>query len=608
MRLRPTPTLLLRCTLITALLIFTFSTLAHAERRERLIDKWRPLHYEVSLAFNQDLSEVTRAETKLTVIVLKEPLNLIDLDFGEMPVGSVSVNGASATFEQKDGRLNVTLALPPKVNERLLITVTYHGKPENGLILTKDKDGRPSATGDNWPDRVHHWIPSLDHPAAKATVTFRVNAPAPNTVVANGKLVAQRPNPDNTRTWTFTENKPIPPYCMIVAVGQFAVVMPAIQSKIAPLSYYVPHSDRTFARRGFGAAPPSLNLFTRTVGPFPYEKLAHIIGATRFGGMENSSAIVYSATLFNPRENEIEYPGFYIRRGLVEVVAHETAHQWFGDSVTPATWADLWLSEGFATYFAGLFVQTYVSEQAFREYMRRTAETYFKYEQKRRAPIYDRETEDLFKLLNGNNYQKGAWVLHMLRAQLGDAAFFRGVRAYYAKHQHSTATTEDLRLAFERASGKNLREFFQRWVYGSGHPQYQVSWTWQPGATTRGTLVLTLKQTQETDPFLTPVPAEISLLNTAPRRITITPTGRETIMRVPLGRRPVGVSLDPQETILKEVIAQPAAEKKVAASYLLKDRFQPSFRQESVLRAASIAANLTENRRAKLGAQTSRPH
>ncbi|MDQ3134131.1 MAG: M1 family metallopeptidase [Acidobacteriota bacterium] len=557
----------LRRPFFIALFFLGLATVAFAERRERLIDKWRPLHYQVSLAFNPELTEVARAETKITILVLKESLGILDLDFGEMPVDGVSVGGAPAAFEQKDGRLNVTLTPAPRPNERLLVTVTYHGKPANGLALTNDKDHQPSATGDNWPDRVHHWIPSLDHLSAKASVTFNVTAPAQHLVVANGQLSAQRANPDGTRTWTYTESKPIPPYCMIVAVGRFAVMTPLLPSKVAPLTYYVPPSERGLARRGFGAAPPSLNYLTRLVGPFPYEKLAHIVGATRFGGMENSGAIVYSSTLFNPRENEPLYPGFGVRRGLVEVIAHETAHQWFGDSVTPATWADLWLSEGFATYFAGLFVQQHVSEQAFREFMRRSAETYFKYEQTRRAPIHDRETEDLFKLLNGNNYQKGAWVLHMLRAQLGDAAFFRGVRAYYAKHQHATATTEDLRVAFERASGKNLRDFFQRWVYESGHPQYQFSWTWEMGsAPPRGTLALTLKQTQENEPFLTPVPVDIVMPGaTQPRRLMLTPTGRETMLKLPLASRPSAVQIDPRNTILKEVSAEPQAEKKVAA-------------------------------------------
>ena len=139
------------------------------------------------------------------------------------------------------------------------------------------------------------------------------------------------------------------------------------------------------------------------------------------------------------------------------LIAHEIAHQWFGDSVTESTWADLWLSEGFATYFAGLFLQRYEGEDVFQSYMKNAAANVFEYEKRKRTPIFDRDTENLLELLNANNYQKGAWVLHMLRSNLGDEVFFRGIRNYYEAHKNSVATTEDLRAALEKASGKDLR-------------------------------------------------------------------------------------------------------------------------------------------------------
>lgn len=179
--------------------------------------------------------------------------------------------------------------------------------------------------------------------------------------------------------------------------------------------------------QGFAPASPSLKFFNQTIAPYPYEKLALIVGSTRFGGMENSGAIVFSSTLFDQKPGVQPISSvFNIRRGLVTLVAHEIAHQWFGDSVTESTWADLWLNEGFATYFAGLFVERHEGPQAFRDYMQQAGETYFRYAEQTRTPIFDNETADLFKLLNANNYQKGAWVLHMLRSSLGDKAFFRG--------------------------------------------------------------------------------------------------------------------------------------------------------------------------------------
>ncbi|HEY0407380.1 MAG TPA: M1 family aminopeptidase, partial [Pyrinomonadaceae bacterium] len=181
-------------------------------------------------------------------------------------------------------------------------------------------------------------------------------------------------------------------------------------------------------------------------------------------------------------------------------------------------------------------------------------EAYFRYEKERRAPIFDPDTEDLNKLLNANNYQKGGWVLHMLRSQLGDEVFFRGIRAYYEAHKNSTATTEDLRAALERAGRTSLRDFFARWVYGSGHPIYAPTWTWRATGKRGGVLTINLRQTQTEAAFNNPLPVEI-LLPTGKTRTLIKPTSKATVKRVPLAERPTDVRFDPDETILKEVVA-----------------------------------------------------
>lgn len=543
-----------RTFLFTLLLLWAL-TPALAERREHVVDSWRPTNYNVTFTLNDQVTEISSARTEISITILKGPLEALDLDFGEMPVDSVTVGNAPSRFVQHDGRLSVQLSPPAKQNDRLVVIVNYHGRPKDGLVLTADKAGRPSATGDNWPDRVHNWIPCLDHPSAKATVSFTVTAPARDAVVANGQLTSTLNNADQTRTWTYREARPIPPYCMVIAVGEYAQSEPQ-EKTVTPLAYYVPQTDRDYAVQGFSAAPFSLSLFSEKVAPYPYEKLALIVGATRFGGMENSSAIVFPSNLFDARpEAQPLSSRFKIRRGIEEVTAHEIAHQWFGDSVTESTWSDLWLSEGFATYFAGLFVERYEGREAFRDYMKRAAERYFDYERERSAPIHDTETEDLFKLLNPNNYQKGAWVLHMLRGLLGDASFFKGIRAYYLAHESGTASTEDLRAALEKASGRDLKEFFARWVYGSGHPRYEASWNWQQAKGGRGVLVIQLRQTQGGAPFLTPLPVEVTTAEGA-RRALIKPTGKEAALRMTLANRPTDVRLDPDEVVLKELVVK----------------------------------------------------
>ena len=207
------------------------------------------------------------------------------------------------------------------------------------------------------------------------------------------------------------------------------------------------------------------------------------------------------------------------------------------------------MSEGFATYFAGLFLQRYEGEDAFQAYMKNAATRTFAYEKEKRTPIFDRDTENLLDILNANSYQKGSWVLHMLRSSLGDEIFFRGIRNYYAAHKNSVATTEDLRAALEKASGKNLRPFFTRWIYDSGHPQYELTWQW---LARQRALQIVLKQLQPGNVFSDPVPVTITTTS-GKCDIELKPTDRQLTQTIPLREKPTALELDPRNTLLKEV-------------------------------------------------------
>lgn len=530
------------------LLIILLFIPVRAEREERSIESWQPLHFDVQLVFLDDkLEQIDSATAAVTTEILSNNVSLIDFDFGTMPVSAVRVDGKTAKFAQQGEKLNVFLAEPAQKNQKLNIQVLYSGKPQDGLILTNDRDGNPSAVGDNWGDRVHHWIPCLDHPSAKASVRFTVTAPENLAVVANGVLESTKNNVEKTKTWVWFEPAKVSPYNMVIAVGKFANQTLGTKSAI-PISYYVPQSDRQFAAQGFSPAAPSVETYSRLIAPYPYQKLALIIGATRFGGMENANTIVFSPNLFKdfvaatPRGQRYQIPS-----SVEVVVAHEIAHQWFGNSVTEKTWADLWLSEGFATYFAGIFLEQNESPAAFRKYMTDNAVNYFKYAETRRAPIHDPKTEKLFDLLNPNNYEKGAWVLHMLRGELGDKDFFAGLRKYYNAHQGSTATTEDLRAALESASGKNLKNFFDRWIYQAGHPVYGVSWR----ETSKQTIEITLKQTQDEEFFAQPVTLAVAT-NKTTKRVVITPMAKETTIKFK-SAKPKNIIIDPDDFILNEI-------------------------------------------------------
>lgn len=535
-----------RAALVISILLVSAFTI-FPQRRERVVDSWKPLHYNITLSFNSQVTELANARTEITIEVLAQSLTTVDLDFGEMAIDGVTISDSPVQFSRTSERLNIALPQPAKRGAKLKITINYHGRPKDGLIFAKDRDGKESATGDNWPNRVHYWIPTLDHPSAKATVNFTVTAPRGYQVVANGQgsFVQEF---GATANWGFEETKPIPAYCMIVTVNAGAIIE-SPDKAVTKLLYNVPQRDRDYAVKGFSSAAPALAFFNQTIAPYPYEKLALIVAETRFGGMENSSAIVFANNLLAPRGSEKMSARFGIPKRIESVVAHEIAHQWFGDSVTESTWADLWLSEGFATYFAGLFIEKHDGEEAFREYMREAAGRYVAFSKQSYLPIHDTTTEDLMKLLNENNYEKGAWVLHMLRRQLGDEAFFKGLRSYYNDHASRNATTEDLRQALENASGKDLKQFFARWIYAAGHPRYELSWDSSERAVT-----VQLKQLQPGEPFLDPVPVEFTV-NGKVERKTIKPTGKSTTTSIRLPGKPTAVKIDPDETLLKEVIS-----------------------------------------------------
>lgn len=519
-----------------------------AQRRERTVDAWRPTHYAVALTFNEQLTEISAARTEINVEVLVPSLTRIDLDFGEMPIDSVTIAGAPVRFERRPEMLDVFLPAAARRGDKFLVTINYHGHPKDGLVFAKDRDGKPSATGDNWPNRVHQWIPCLDHPSAKATVSFTITTPNREVVVANGRFVSMSPT-KSMKVWAFEESRPIPAYCMVIAVSEGAKI-DANPAAVIPLSYYVPQKDAAYAPKGFAPAAPALAFFSQTIAPYPYEKLALIVGATRFGGMENSSAIVFPSTLFDPRVNDKMSRRFDVPTRMEDVIAHEIAHQWFGDSVTESTWADLWLSEGFATYFAGLFIEKHDGDEAFSEFMQDAATRYLAFEKQRNIPIHDTETQDLMKLLNPNNYEKGAWVLHMLRRRLGDEAFFRGLRDYYNSHRDGNATTEDLRGALEKSSGKNLKTFFARWIYGAGHPIYELS-SEQKGKS----LTVLLKQIQTGEAFLDPVPIQFTV--SGEKRIeTVYPKNKVVSVSISLKADRSSLQVDPAGTLLKEVVSR----------------------------------------------------
>ena len=497
-----------------------------------------------------------RADATLTIerTALRDSLVL---DLLDLTVARVAVNGRAATFRQTPESIIVVLP-HARIGDTTVVEVEYGGAVTDGLIARRDSAGRWTYFGDNWPDRARHWIPSLDHPSDKATVTWRVRASPRQAVVANGALVSTRPLADAAggarieSVWH--ESQPIPVYLMVIAaapldrydLGQTACGL-GLEGKCVPQYVYTAPEQAKTMPGAFARAGDIVALFSRLVGPFPYEKLAHLQSSTRYGGMENASEIFYADGAF--------------RRGTMndELIAHETAHQWFGDAVTEREWPHVWLSEGFATYFSALWVREARGDSAFRTRMRAIRSTVLGDSASvTRRPVIDTIETTLTRLLNRNSYEKGGFVLHMLRAQVGDSAFFRALRAYYAEHRNSTALTADLQSAMEKTSGQKLDWFFDQWLRRPGFPEIDAHWRYDRQA---HEAVIDVRQSARFGTFRVPLLiGVVDSLGGEHRAILPLPADTDVhSIRIGSPATPSAVLLDPNVTLLANMRVAPSS-------------------------------------------------
>lgn len=389
---------------------------------------------------------------------------------------------AIATYKHEDNKITIDLPAALSKGDVSGVSIYYEGVPADGLIITKNKFGHRGFFADNWPDRGHNWLACHDDPADKAAVDFNVTAPDHYTVVANGVKQSERSWPDlpHHKQTKWKETTPISTKVMVIGVADFAVEESGVVDGIPVYSYvFKENKDKGFY--DYAMAKDILPFFIKNVGPYGYKKLANVQSKTIFGGLENANTIFYA-------ENSVTGD-----RRSESLLTHEIAHQWFGNMATEKTFAHLWLSEGFATYMTILYFEnkygldTAISMlQKDRDEVIASATTFMR-------PVVD-DTKDYMQLLNTNSYQKGGWILHMLRRQLGDEKFWESIRTYYATYAGKTADTDDLRKVFEKVSGKDLGIFFKQWCYTTGIPKLKVEWKYVAAT---GKLEVTVEQLQE---------------------------------------------------------------------------------------------------------------
>ena len=506
-------------------------------------------NYRFELELSDDVDEI-RGRATVSVrftnngaAELLLDLTSVNSDGAGMVVESVSAEGAELGFSHRDDLLTIRLGEAGRAGTRLDVLVQYAGAPAAGLEVGPNKYGDRTFFSDNWPNRARNWLPTIDHPYDKATSEMLVTAPSHYQVVSNGLQVEQTDGADGTRMTHWRQSVPTSTWLYVLGVARFAV-QHVDDFDGRPIQTWVYQQDRDDGFYDFAVPTKrAMEFYADYVGPYAYEKLANITSPVTGGGMEAASAIMY---------HEGSVTGDRTVRWR-NVIIHEVAHQWFGNAVTESDWDDVWLSEGFATYFTLLFIEHAYGRDDFVDGLRSSAERVFtQYATDPEYRIVHDDLDDMSRVSSGATYQKGSWILHMLRSQLGDEVFWSGIRAYYARHMNGNATTTVFRIAMEEASGGDLSVFFEQWLLRGGNPRLEGWWDYDPTAMA---VRVELNQTQTAGPTYR-LPMEIGIhfdgdvLPSAVESVEV--DGRFHRFVIPVTGPPSDVTLDPNVRTLFE--------------------------------------------------------
>lgn len=521
---------------LLAILIFSL-----ASRSQSNIDV---LHYRFELELS-DKNDSIKGSTNIKFMA-NEDMNEVSFDLvtvnnenkGMSVLKTITplIEKGLIGYKHQNNKLTIKFPKTLHKGDTSFIGVAYAGIPSDGLIISKNKFGSRTFFADNWPNRAHNWIPCKDDPSDKASVEFIITAPEHYQVVANGIQVEETSLKNGNKKTHWKEDAALPTKVMTLGVADFAVELADMVNGCIPVTSWVFPEDRDKGFYDLEIAKDILPWFIDYIGPYGYKKLANVQSKTIFGGLENANTIFYSQDIAS---------GDRSREGTI---VHEIAHQWFGNMATEKSFAHLWLSEGFATYFTTLYFENkngIAKAQQLREEDRQQVIGFSKED---KTPVVNTTEKDYMNLLTPNNYQKGGWVLHMLRTQLGDSVFKKIIRKYYATYAGKNADSEDFQIIAEEVSGKNLKAFFKQWLYVAGHPKLDIKWRYNDK---EKNITVNIKQLQST-PFSFPI--EITYTdNNGPAKRKIFPiTKTMEVFNIPVAKKPAKIEADPDCNLLFE--------------------------------------------------------
>ncbi|MFI5144396.1 MAG: M1 family metallopeptidase [Ignavibacteria bacterium] len=508
------------------------------------------LNYDLSLSFDIP-SKTLIGEMNMTANSVSDTLNTVYLNlFSNMLVDKVKFNDHTnilydASFRQENDYIIITLNKTVKNNRQFEITVKYSGKPKTmgfDSFVFKDIYGSPVIYSLSEPTYGPTWWPSKDLPDDKALSSMHIRVPRGLTGVSNGLMKDSVQNDDGTTTFNWKTSYPIATYLISIVVANFTFhenTYTSLDNNIQmPVVYYIFPQDSAKLDKEWDKTPDMIHFYASTYGEYPF--INEKYGMAEFGWTQGSM------------ENQTLTSMGYLIGSDEDVVVHELSHQWFGDGVTLADWKNIWLNEGFATYSEALWHEHTGGRNEYLNYMKRIDFGYFS------ETVYNPNGFIFSPTVYATVYQKGGWVLHMLRGIVGDSIFFDIMRTYFSRFEYKNADTKDFQAVVEELYGQNMDWFFDEWVYtGKGRPKYEYSWKFEDFQDLKNTgnytVKLNIKQVQD-DLDVYKMPVKITIITeNGDKNFTVFNDKREQDYVLATDSKPKEVRIDSEGWILKKV-------------------------------------------------------
>jgi aminopeptidase N len=493
------------------------------------------LHQKVAVSFDVARRAVTGLVT--STLVVTERTDSVRFNAENLTIDDAFQGARRLRFTADTAHVTVRLAHRASVGDTVEFALRYHGTPERGLYFVP-RERVIWTQGEATETRA--WVPTYDAPDDKATWEFFVTADAGLSVLSNGRLVDVTPAPGSTqKVWHWTQERPASTYLYSVVVGPFTVLKD--QWRGVPVDYWVYPDTVQAGWRTFGETPTMIELFSQLLVPYPWAKYDQsAIPDFTYGGMENVSATTQTDQALHSAADEPEQNG----RGLV---AHELAHQWFGDLITTADWAEAWLNEGMATYMESVENEKTRGWDAGQSSWIGQQQQAMQADSRQERPLVWGQyqgTDPINLFYSGHVYPKGAQLAHQLRRLLGDSLFWAGERRFLTDNAFKAVTTADYAVAFEKTCRCDLDWFFDQWAYGIGYPKVRWARHW---AESLKVLHLVVEQTQPVDSlhplFRFPVTIRVITRDSVVRQQILITKQRDTFA-IPLPGAPVSVRFD----------------------------------------------------------------